>query len=144
MEESKDNTWWQCSYFKEDSNSFVIGEYLVDEEGLIKLWMGEEAECKMQGDAYLEGLENAVQFLLEDLNGSYENVVLVSNRKDIVTWINGGLDTCWDDRFLRNKAVNKRHVFHDFQLIYRNDRDFKAKEQWENLARIHEGRWIQG
>ncbi|MED6107464.1 hypothetical protein PIB30_014315 [Stylosanthes scabra] len=147
-----DNIWrglapqgWKCwlglQSMEEETNRFAIGSYLMDAEEEIKAWMGEEAKGRSLGEASIEGLESVVQFLLEDLNGSFENVILVTNKMDIVSWINNGQETCWDNRFLRNKSIYKKHVFEDVQVIYRCDRDFKAKEHWESLARVHEGRY---
>ncbi|MED6135851.1 hypothetical protein PIB30_050512 [Stylosanthes scabra] len=82
-----------------------------------------------QGEAYLLGLESAIQFLLEDVNVEWECmcISLVSNPKDIVEWIRGSEETSWESRFLRNKTKEKEFI--------------KAKLQWEERAKANVGIW---
>ncbi|MED6185169.1 hypothetical protein PIB30_054469 [Stylosanthes scabra] len=88
-DEVKNPHWWQCYHYKERENLFVVGGYYTDETGTIKVWMGEEIEGISQGDAYIQGLESVVQFLLEDLKERNENTIMVSCRKDIANWLKG-------------------------------------------------------
>ncbi|MED6165726.1 hypothetical protein PIB30_102321, partial [Stylosanthes scabra] len=74
------------------------GGYFTDECGAVKCWMGEKVSGKCHGEVYLQGLELAVQFLLEILNIENENMILVSNRKDIVEWLSGKEEAGWETR----------------------------------------------
>ncbi|MED6169141.1 hypothetical protein PIB30_018668 [Stylosanthes scabra] len=95
--------WRQWCMYKEEVSRYVVGGYFREERGAVKVWMGEEVEANNQGEAYLEGIESAVQFLLEDLSIRDENTVIYLDRKNFVAWINGGHECCWENRFLRNK-----------------------------------------
>ncbi|MED6208172.1 hypothetical protein PIB30_042625 [Stylosanthes scabra] len=78
--------WWQCCYHVADENKYIIGGYLTNDQGVTECWMGEEFFGSTMGEAYLAGIESAVQFLLEDMNMRIEDIALVSHRKDIVDW----------------------------------------------------------
>ncbi|MED6176049.1 hypothetical protein PIB30_084206, partial [Stylosanthes scabra] len=83
LEEAKP-LWWQCILFMAEENRYVIGGYYTDENGIICCWMGEEIAGVSDGEAYLQGLESAIQFLIEDANVDNECITLISNRKDLV------------------------------------------------------------
>ncbi|MED6195504.1 hypothetical protein PIB30_038450 [Stylosanthes scabra] len=104
--------------------------------------MGEVLEGVSQGEVHLMGLECAVQFILEELNERSDNIQLISSRNGIVKWINGSHDTDWENRFLRNKVASRRHVFDEFQLVYKLDKKFKALTIWEDLGMNNGQRWI--
>ncbi|MED6173026.1 hypothetical protein PIB30_055446 [Stylosanthes scabra] len=104
--------------------------------------MGEEIAAASHGDAYIQGLKSAVQFLLEDLYDRNENTIIVSCQEDITEWINGSKETSWEGRFLRNKVWSKRRVFNDVQIVYKPESEFNAKEQWEDIAINRGDRWI--
>ncbi|MED6160796.1 hypothetical protein PIB30_054629 [Stylosanthes scabra] len=96
---------------REDDNSVVVGGYFTDEGGIVKCWMGEKIHGRPQGDAYVQGLELTAQFMLETLNIGNKEIVIISDRKDIVEWLHGKQNTEWESRFLRNKTFNLRQVF---------------------------------
>ncbi|MED6198287.1 hypothetical protein PIB30_064767 [Stylosanthes scabra] len=125
-----------------EENKYVIGGYYTDENGIISCWMGEEIAGISDEEAYLQGLESAIQFLIEDANVDNECITLISNKKDLVDWINGNENT-WDNRFLRNKACEKRQVFKGVEILYKQNNEFKATSQWEELAKSGENRRIK-
>ncbi|MED6181678.1 hypothetical protein PIB30_021608 [Stylosanthes scabra] len=118
IEEEKPS-WWQCIVHKAREDVFVSGGYYTDEMGHIRCWMGEEVREANIGEAYLQGLENAVQFLLEDVNVDNESINLISNRLDIVDWLKGNKNTTWQNRFLRNKTYANVMIFKGVGINYR-------------------------
>ncbi|MED6133027.1 hypothetical protein PIB30_024552 [Stylosanthes scabra] len=92
-EEIEGPKWWQCCLYNSEENNYVVGGYFTDEAGSVKAWMGGTIEEVSQGEAYLQGLDSAIQFLLEELCIRDEGTILVANRRDIVDWINGNTDT---------------------------------------------------
>ncbi|MED6107965.1 hypothetical protein PIB30_018993 [Stylosanthes scabra] len=123
--------WWQCCLYEEE-----------DEGGAIKVWMGEEIEENNQGEACLKDIESALQFMLEDLSLRDENTMIFLERKDFVAWINGNHDVGWENRFLRNKVVNKKHIFEGFHVKLYTGKKHEAIKYWEQLANLNTGRWI--
>ncbi|MED6108753.1 hypothetical protein PIB30_027163, partial [Stylosanthes scabra] len=90
--------------------------------------MGEGVKSSFLGEAYLDGLVITVQFLIEDLNDNSGDIRLISNRKDMVNWVNGCEATCWDNRFLRNRVWNRRWLFEGIQVVYKQDSEFMGKK----------------
>ncbi|MED6185367.1 hypothetical protein PIB30_056397 [Stylosanthes scabra] len=86
-------TWWQCCYYDTVENKYIVGGYFTDFLGDIIVFMGQEFITNYEGEANIYGLECALQFMLEELNERSENLLLISNRKDVVIWINGKQDT---------------------------------------------------
>ncbi|MED6144066.1 hypothetical protein PIB30_012153 [Stylosanthes scabra] len=136
-------TWWHCCYYDTVGNKYIVGGYYTDVLGDTVVFIGEECLFTSKGEATIYGLECALQFMLEELNDRSENLVLISNRKDVVNWINGKQDTGWDHIFLRNKVTNKRQVFDEVKVMFKQDNEFIAKGQWEELAKDNLGRWIR-
>ncbi|MED6180740.1 hypothetical protein PIB30_013118 [Stylosanthes scabra] len=135
-------TWWNCYYSDCMANKYTIGGYLEIGSGKIMCWMGEDIEKGHDGDLHLKGPENAIQFLLEEANLDNEDIKIVSIRRDIVDWINGKDDTCWDQRFLRNKTKNMSKIFVGVEVVHKEVKEFKVREQWEEHAKSKAGRWV--
>ncbi|MED6171769.1 hypothetical protein PIB30_043827 [Stylosanthes scabra] len=117
--------------------------YFTDEVGAVKCWMGEEWKGETQDEVHVAELESAVQFLLEDMNMSIEDIVMVSNRKDVVDWLQGQVTTCWETRFLRNKLMNFKLQFPEVEVIYKQENEFVSRARWEVLAKEYRNRWIK-
>ncbi|MED6182377.1 hypothetical protein PIB30_027874 [Stylosanthes scabra] len=113
--------WWQCCAPKAVANMYIVGGYYTNVRGEVTCWMGEEIIANSDREAYLIGLENGVQFLLEEMNMQNENIILVSNRKDLVDWIKGKEEANWGIAFLRNKTRNRAHVFYGLQVIFKHN-----------------------
>ncbi|MED6167858.1 hypothetical protein PIB30_006829 [Stylosanthes scabra] len=101
--------WWECCDYVAEENKYKIGGYYTNEDGAVTCWIGEEVLGGSQGEAYLIGLESAVQFMLEDMNVDSGNINLVSNQKDIVDWIHGKVEANWESMMsaLRLRRRNK-------------------------------------
>ncbi|MED6192679.1 hypothetical protein PIB30_012279 [Stylosanthes scabra] len=122
---------------------FVVGGYYTNEEGKIIVMMGEEISSSSLGEAYLEGLMISIQFLIEELNDNCGDTRIISNRRDMVNWVNGCEGTGWDNRFLRSKVWSRRWLFEGIQMAYKQDKEFTGKKEWENLAKANGNRWTQ-
>ncbi|MED6218741.1 hypothetical protein PIB30_029319 [Stylosanthes scabra] len=106
--------WWQCCLFNTVENKYFVGGYLIDILGEIIVFMGEEIATNSEGDAHLQGLECSLQFMLEELSERSENIRIFSSKK----------------------------VFDEVRFEFKQEKDFKAKDQWEGLARNTTQRWI--
>ncbi|MED6148597.1 hypothetical protein PIB30_054568 [Stylosanthes scabra] len=135
--------WWCCCYFDCNESKYIVGGYLSHEEGNIVRWLGEEVRRASMGEAYLMGLEVGLQFMLEEAHMENEEVKIVSVRKDLVEWIKGNEDTNWELRFLRNRTANMSRIFEGVEVIYKEEKEFKAKRQWEDMTKVKNGRWIR-
>ncbi|MED6108556.1 hypothetical protein PIB30_025205 [Stylosanthes scabra] len=76
--------WWNCCYFGSNENKYIVGGYMSNERGNTTCWMGDEIRNVFVGEAHLYGLENALQFMLEEANMENEEITMASTRKDIV------------------------------------------------------------
>ncbi|MED6154161.1 hypothetical protein PIB30_109492, partial [Stylosanthes scabra] len=126
-----------------EDHRFVVGGYYMNEDRIISVWMGEEIVGDSEADVYLQGLEITVQFLLEDLLDRDGKTILISSRKNMVDWINGNQNTSCENRFMRNKFWTKRQVFNEVLVTFKQSNDFKAKDQWEDIAKHNKERWIR-
>ncbi|MED6219977.1 hypothetical protein PIB30_040770 [Stylosanthes scabra] len=100
--------------------SYLGGSVAITRVRITCMWW----EDNSLDDAYLQGLEIALQFLIEDLNDNYGSTRVISYRRDIVNWVNGCELTSWENKFLRNKVWSKRWLFDGVQLIYKQDSDY--------------------
>ncbi|MED6131569.1 hypothetical protein PIB30_010889 [Stylosanthes scabra] len=126
-----------------EKDKFVIGGYFTDELNRDGCWMGEDTVETIQGASLIDGLESAIQFMLEDMNLDYWNATLISSRKDIVTWAQNNDKTCWDSRFIRNKTKNLKREFKEVKLMYQQETDFILKDKWIELAKDGDERWVK-
>ncbi|MED6144479.1 hypothetical protein PIB30_015904, partial [Stylosanthes scabra] len=85
--------WWECCAFIPESGNYSVGGYLTNSENKIKCWMGSIVEAKSEGEAYLIGLEDALQFLLEEINATHEEFTIIGYHKDILLWLKGETNT---------------------------------------------------
>ncbi|MED6204350.1 hypothetical protein PIB30_008479, partial [Stylosanthes scabra] len=58
-------------------------------------------------------------------------------------WLNGNNDWCWESRFLRNKTASKKSILNGVEVIFKQEKDFKARVQWLEKEKSIDGRWIQ-
>ncbi|MED6180553.1 hypothetical protein PIB30_011316 [Stylosanthes scabra] len=94
-------------------------------------------------EAYLKGLESSVQCMIEDLNISNDNIIMMADQKHFVDWINGKEGTSWERRFTRNKTRNLANVFAGVRVNFKHSNEFKTRATWEELAIRGGDRWIQ-
>ncbi|MED6170376.1 hypothetical protein PIB30_030228 [Stylosanthes scabra] len=58
--------------------------------------MGNVIGANSKVEAYILGLEEAVQFMMEEVNGTQEEISIVGYYKDIIQWIKGDKATNWE------------------------------------------------
>ncbi|MED6116681.1 hypothetical protein PIB30_102494, partial [Stylosanthes scabra] len=69
-------TWWVCGAVALGEEAFWVGGYLEDKNNIMRCWMGNLVQTKSETQAYLMGVEEAVQFLLEEVNATEDEVTL--------------------------------------------------------------------
>ncbi|MED6186870.1 hypothetical protein PIB30_070793 [Stylosanthes scabra] len=120
----------------------ILWGYFTNERGVIECWMGEVVTGSSYEEAYIKGLEVTIKFLIEEVNVCNDNIVLVSDRKHIVEWVNGKEETSWEMRFLKNRIRNMGKVFTGVHVLFKHGKEFKARATWEELAKHASDRWI--
>ncbi|MED6219912.1 hypothetical protein PIB30_040192 [Stylosanthes scabra] len=113
MKEKVRRKWncWVCHEFDVEEQEFIIGGYVTQIDGRTKCWIGDRVKENLEGEAYMEAIDRAVQWAMEDLNALEEEINIVAYRKDVVGWLTGKQECNWDLRFLRNKLMNWRNNF---------------------------------
>ncbi|MED6224190.1 hypothetical protein PIB30_081533 [Stylosanthes scabra] len=96
--------------------------------------MGSTVEAKLEGEAYLIGLEDAPQFLLEEINATYEEFTIIGYHKDILLWLKGETNTSWERRFLINRSKSKSDIFQSVNLCFKQVNQFKGAKDCEQIA----------
>ncbi|MED6133294.1 hypothetical protein PIB30_027053 [Stylosanthes scabra] len=89
---------------------------------------------KSEGEAYLIGLEDALQFLLEEINATHEEFTIVGYHKDILLWLKGETNTSWEKRFFRNRSKSKSDIFQSVNLCFKQVNQFKGAKDLEQMA----------
>ncbi|MED6106261.1 hypothetical protein PIB30_003220 [Stylosanthes scabra] len=55
-----------------------------------------------------------------------------------------GHDSLFDClRFLRNKTKNLSRILEGVEVMYKEEKEFQAKRQWEEIAKAKTGRWVR-
>ncbi|MED6218078.1 hypothetical protein PIB30_023613 [Stylosanthes scabra] len=117
----------------------MVGGFLMLQDDTVACQMGEEVDEKTKLEATIRGLEEVVQFLIEEVEIREEEITIVVKNKEIVEWIKGKDDTDWSQRFVRNRARNVQHLFDVIKLEHRTKRTLKEKvvcivTKWTHIA----------
>ncbi|MED6133755.1 hypothetical protein PIB30_031071 [Stylosanthes scabra] len=99
---------------------------------------GDYIDAGFVGEAALVGLEGALQFILEEVNLTFEEVMMICDNKEMIGWINGEKKTSWQRRFLRNRILNFTIDFGYFDFEFVFEKDYRVRKQWTEFA--HNGR----
>ncbi|MED6183308.1 hypothetical protein PIB30_036669 [Stylosanthes scabra] len=86
-------------------------------------------EASTEVEAYIESIEESIQFLLEEANGADDEITVILYKRELVKWLNGELETNWNQRFTRNKAIKLKNEFELVKFLFRSENDFKKKDE---------------
>ncbi|MED6220693.1 hypothetical protein PIB30_047255 [Stylosanthes scabra] len=99
--------------------------------------------CDSIDEATLLGLQEGLQFLIEEANLRENDFVVMCGCKDIVRWIKGEKATACNRRFLRNRTASLISLFSGVMLEHVQEKDFKALRQWKLMANAENGTWCK-
>ncbi|MED6127407.1 hypothetical protein PIB30_087874 [Stylosanthes scabra] len=81
--------WWQCVMYVPELDSFAIGGCVTQEEKQVVCFMGNMVKTRTEGEATMHGIEEGLQFCIEELYVDDEELTLCIGNKNLVQWIVG-------------------------------------------------------
>ncbi|MED6143833.1 hypothetical protein PIB30_009644 [Stylosanthes scabra] len=113
----------------------VVSGYANDVNGEVKYIVREPINSSSETEAYLNGVELSIQFLIEEANVMEGEITIILYNKEMVEWLNGKVDTNWSSRFVRNKVIKLRSDFSGIKFKFLQVKEFKKKETWTQMMR---------
>ncbi|MED6217870.1 hypothetical protein PIB30_021667 [Stylosanthes scabra] len=80
---------WQCVMYVPELDSFAIGGCVTQEEKQVVCFMGNMVKTRTEREATLHGIEEGLQFFIEELYVDEEELTVCVGNKNLVQWIVG-------------------------------------------------------
>ncbi|MED6167360.1 hypothetical protein PIB30_001782 [Stylosanthes scabra] len=106
------------------------------EDGVVKAWMGEIKEERIKGEALIDGVCEAIQWLLEEVGVREENLKVILDNKVMSRWNAGETGTTWEQRFLKNKVLARKDMLKGLCIEYKHQREFQWKKERNMMAEV--------
>ncbi|MED6226291.1 hypothetical protein PIB30_102135 [Stylosanthes scabra] len=87
--------WWACNSYDASTGDQLIGGYATDQNGATIVWLGDRAHQGSSSEAYLMGIEDDIQFLIEEMNAREEEINICVYVKEIADWLHETKETSW-------------------------------------------------
>ncbi|MED6139238.1 hypothetical protein PIB30_081920 [Stylosanthes scabra] len=92
--------------------------------------MGDTVSGSSVQEAMINVLEVAVQFVLEEVSLTLDDVEFVFYDRKLVGWLTGEKNVDWNHRFLRNACRARIQAPQDVKIVYELPKNFNVRNAW--------------